>query len=84
MERNWTLKDTERANKIRSEQAQAACLRRRGLHTEAEEKSGEIAELKQEHELLNAVRENQQLLQYVGKLQSLRQNSWEGPLALGM
>ena len=29
----------ERANKIRSEQAQAACLRRRGLHTEAEEKS---------------------------------------------
>ncbi|CAE7391726.1 unnamed protein product, partial [Symbiodinium sp. CCMP2456] len=37
------------------------------------------AKLAEEHELLNAVQENQQLLQYISKVQSLHDNSWEGP-----
>ncbi|CAE7726572.1 petC, partial [Symbiodinium sp. CCMP2456] len=36
------------------------------------------AKLAEEHELLNAVHENQQLLQYMSKVQSLHDNSWEG------
>ena len=74
----------DRARKIHSAQAQAAFLRRRGLHTEVEAKQRGIAKLKQEHELLKARCENQQLLEYICKLQSLHQNSWEGPLAPGM
>ena len=74
----------ERARKIQSEQTQAACLRRHGLHADAEAKQPGITKLKQEHELLKARCENQQLLEYLCKLQSLHQNSWEGPLAPGM
>ena len=40
--------------------------------------------LKAEHELLNVNHENQQLLQYMSKMQSLHHASWEGPFALGM
>ena len=74
----------ERARKIRSAQTQAAWLRRRGLHTEVEVKQRGITKLKQEHQLLKARCENQQLLEYLCKLQSLHENSWEGPLAPGM
>ena len=74
----------ERARKIKATQAQAALCRKHGRLAEAEAKLNEIEVLKAEHQLLKANHENQQLLQYVGKLQSLHHNSWEGPLALGM
>ena len=74
----------ERARKIRATQAQAARCRKHGRLAEAEAKLNEIEVLKAEHQLLKANHENQQLLQYVSKLQSLHHNSWEGPLALGM
>ncbi|CAE7809659.1 bgs4, partial [Symbiodinium sp. CCMP2456] len=51
----------ERARKIHTEQWQAARLRRRGLHAEVEAKQRSITKLKQEHELLKAHWENQQL-----------------------
>ncbi|CAE7879004.1 AQR1, partial [Symbiodinium sp. KB8] len=68
----------ERANKISAAQKQAASLSRRGLHAEAGAKQREVEELKQEHELLKARCENQELLKYIWKLQSLHENSWEG------
>ncbi|CAE7780662.1 AQR1 [Symbiodinium sp. CCMP2456] len=74
----------ERANKISAAQKKAASFSRRGLHTEAETQRHEVAELKQEHVRLKAVHENHQLLEYIRKLQSLHENSWEGPLAPGM
>ena len=74
----------ERARKIACLRSQAARLKQRGRMTEAEAKRGEIALLKQEHEPLKARHENQQLLEYFGKLQSLHDNSWNGPLAQGM
>ena len=78
----------ERARKISALRSQADRLRsRRRLDTQAEAKlrrvQREVARLKQEHELLNAVPENQQLLEHIRGLQSLHQNSWEGPLASG-
>ena len=69
----------ERARKIRSEQVKAACLRRHGLHAEAEAKKCSTKKLKQEHELLKARCENQQLLEYIGYICKLHENSWEGP-----
>ena len=74
----------ERAKKIRSARQQVAHLNRRGLHTEAEAKQREVVELKEDHELLNARRENQQLLTYIEYICKLHENSWEGPLLLGM
>eukprot|EP00439_Symbiodinium_sp_Y106_P047346 s3516_g6.t1 len=73
----------ERAKKIRSARQQVAHLNRRGLHTEAEAKQREVVELKEDHELLNARRENQQLLTYIEYICKLHENSWEGPLLLG-
>ena len=74
----------ERARKISATSAQAARCRKDGQLAEAEAKLDEVEMLKAEHELLKANHENQQLLQYMSKLQSLHHNSWEGPLALGM
>ena len=74
----------ERARKIHSEQTQAACLRRHVLHAEAEVKQRNTTKLKQEHALFKARCENQELFEYIRKLQSLHENSWEGPLAPGM
>ena len=74
----------ERARTIHVEQKQAAVLRRRGLHTDVEAKQRSVVKLKQNHELLKAVHESQQLFEYIRKLQSLHQNSWGGPLAPGM
>ncbi|CAE7861512.1 unnamed protein product, partial [Symbiodinium microadriaticum] len=74
----------ERAKKIRSAQAAAARLKRRGQFAEAVAKLGEVEVLKHEHELLKACCENKQLMEYMHKVQSLHRNSWEGPLAHGM
>ena len=74
----------QRARKIAGVRQQARRLKQRGQLAEAEAKLVEVMQLKQEHELLKASNENQQLLEYVYKLQSLHQNSWEGPLARGM
>ena len=59
-------------------------MRQRGLHTEAEAKQNSITKLKQDHDLLNADCQNQRLLEYTWMLQSLHENSWEGPLGPGM
>ena len=72
----------ERSKKIHSDQQRAARLRQRGLHTEA--KQCNITKLKQDHDLLNAHCKNRRLLEYIWMLQSLHENSWEGPLAPGM
>ena len=74
----------ERARRIKNEQTQAAYWKRRGRLAEAENKKCEVAVLKEEHETIGARHENQQLLQYICKLQSLHDNSWNGPLAQGM
>ena len=74
----------ERARKISATSAQAARCRKDGRLAEAEAKLDEVEMLRAEHELLKANRENQQLLQYMSKLQSLHHDSWEGPFALGM
>ena len=73
-----------RARKIRATQRQAARLERRGHVERAQAKLVEVCVLKKEHELLKAVHENQQLVEYMRKVQSLHSNSWEGPFALGM
>ena len=69
-----------RAKKIRVTQQQAARLERRGHVEQAQAKLVEVCVLKKEHELLKAVHENQQLVEYVHKVQILHNNSWEGPL----
>ncbi|CAE7948839.1 unnamed protein product [Symbiodinium sp. KB8] len=53
----------ERAKKIRSAQAAAARLKRRGQFAEAVAKLGEVEVLKHEHELLKACCENKQLME---------------------
>ena len=63
---------------------QAALLERRGHVERAQAKLVEVCVLKKEHELLNAVHENQQLVEYMHKVQILHNNSWEGPFAPGM
>lgn len=70
----------ERARKIKNAQAQARRAKTRGRPTEAEEKQLEIALLKREHDLLNARYWNQELIEYIRKLQRLHENSWEGKL----
>ena len=74
----------ERARRIKNKQTQAAYWKRRGRLAEAENKKCEVAVLQEEHEKIGARHENQQLLQYICKLQSLHDNSWNGPLAQGM
>ena len=74
----------QRAKKIAATQARAARCRKQGWLAEASAKLNEIEVLKAEHELLKACRDNQQLAEYVRKLQSLHNNSWEGPIAHGM
>ena len=73
-----------RARKISAIQQQAARLERRGHVEQAQAKLVEVCVLKKEHELLNAVHENQQLVEYMHKVQILHNNSWEGPFAPGM
>ena len=73
-----------RARKIRAIQQQAARLERRGHVEQAQAKFVEVEVRKQEHKLLKAVHENQQLLQYTNKLWSLHDNSWDGTFAHGM
>ena len=70
----------ERAKKISSAQAQVARLRKAGHVAKAVAKLGEVEVLKREHELLNACRENQQLLEYMHRLHNLHENSWDGRL----
>ena len=74
----------ERARKILAVQKQVARLRKGGQLAEAFAKLGEVGVLKEEHGLLNAYLENQQLMKYTEKLQNLHLNSWDGPLANGM
>ena len=73
-----------RASKIVSAQQQVARLRRRGLQAEADAKQREVARLQDEHELLKARYENQQLLDHIEYIWQLHENSWEGPLLPGM
>ena len=67
----------ERALKIRCLQTRAGCLMRRGEVKEAEAKLQEAADLKEEHQLLNAQRESQELLQYIDWVQGLQGNFWQ-------
>ena len=76
--------DRERALKIKYAQAQAADLKRRGQYAKAAAKKHEVAVLLNAHELRKARRENQQLFEYMCKLQNLHACSWHGPLAPGM
>ena len=73
-----------RARKIIATQGQAARFRNGGQLAEATAKLREVEVLKREHDLLKAYRENQQLVEYLRKVQSLHNNSWEGPFAHGM
>ena len=73
-----------RARKIRATQQQAARLARCGHVEQAQAKLVEVCVLKKEHELLKAIHENQQLVEYMRKVQILHNNSWEGPFAPGM
>ena len=73
----------ERARKIKNAQAQAARLKRRGQIAEAMAKLGEVEVLKEDHQLLKACRENQQLLEYMHRLQSLQDNSLDRGFAQG-
>ena len=66
----------ERAIKIQHVQKRAGCLLRRGEVKEAEAKLQEAAELKEEHQLLNAQREHQELLQYIDWIQGLQGSFW--------
>ena len=74
----------ERARRIKGARGQAARLKRQGQLAEAEAKLLEVNALKQEHDLLKAILENQQLLEYMCKVQSLHATSWAGPHARGM
>ncbi|CAE7661259.1 unnamed protein product, partial [Symbiodinium sp. KB8] len=73
--------DTAGQERAREIKRQAAYLKRPGRMTEAEAKLREVALLRQEHEALKARHENQQSLEYLGKLQWLHENSWKGYLA---
>ncbi|CAE7833850.1 unnamed protein product [Symbiodinium sp. CCMP2592] len=74
----------ERARRINVAQKQAASLKRRRRLKDAEDKLHEVARLKSMDRLLNARRKNQQLIEYIRKLQSLLDSSWNGSLAPGM
>ena len=74
----------ERARRINLAQVQATSLKRQGRLKDAEDKLHEVARLKSKDHLLNARRKNQQVIEYIRKLQSLHDNSWNGPLVPGM
>ena len=67
----------ERASKIRRLQRRAGWLMQRGEVKEAEAILQETADLKEEHQLLNAQQENQELLQYIDRVQGLQENFWQ-------
>jgi len=73
----------ERARKIRRARKQAASLRKYGQLAEALAKLGEVEVLKDEHERLKAYLENQQLVGFLRKLQSMHHDSWHGPFVHG-
>ena len=73
-----------RARKITATRGEAARFRNGGQLAEATAKLREVEVLKKEHDLLNAYRENYHLVEYMHKVQSLHNNSWEGPFAHGM
>ena len=74
----------DRARKISATLRQAAHFERHGQLAEAFAKLSEVEVLKEEHQLLKARLENQQLVEYTGKIQNLHLNSWNGPFAHGM
>ena len=76
--------DRDRARRITSAQAETAELKRRGQYAKAAAKKREVVVLQHADELLKARRENQQLFEYLSKLQDLHDFSWHGPLAPGM
>eukprot|EP00439_Symbiodinium_sp_Y106_P009680 s1869_g1.t1 len=61
----------DRARRIQSEQGKAARFGRRGQLSQARAKQAEVEVLKEKHELLKADLENQQLVEYTHKLESL-------------
>ena len=67
-----------RARNITATRNQAARFEKDGQLEEAGAKLRQVQVLKQEHELLKAVHENQQLIRYMSKLRSLHDNSWDG------
>lgn len=67
----------ERALKILCAQTVSRKLLGRGEGMKAQAKLQEAADLRREHELLNAVRENQQLLEYVFWVRGLQGNFWQ-------
>ncbi|CAE7538390.1 unnamed protein product [Symbiodinium sp. CCMP2592] len=66
-----------RAFKIKCLQSRAGSLLRQGEVKEAEAILQEVAGLKEDHQLLNAQRENQELLQYIDWVQGLQGNFWQ-------
>ena len=74
----------ERARKIQAARSRAAHLKRRGQLAEALVNLGEAEVLKQEHALLKAYLENQQLVEYMRGLQNLHDDSWDGCCVPGM
>ena len=73
-----------RARNITATRNQAARFGKDGQLEEAGAKLRQVQVLKQEHELLKAVHENQQLIRYMSRLRSLHDNSWDGSFAHGM
>ena len=71
----------ERARHIKSLQRSVGRTRHRGDLQAATAKLAQVKELKQEHLLFNARLENQQLLEYVLKIETLHVQSWTGPRA---
>ena len=69
----------ERARSIKSLRGTLGYLEHRGKLQQAKVLKAEVETLKQEHALLNARLENQQLLEYMRKLQGLHATSWVGP-----
>ena len=74
----------DRARRIQSEQGKAARFGRRGQLSQARAKQAEVEVLKEKHELLKADLENQQLVEYTHKLESLHRNSWDGTFVCRM
>ncbi|CAE7316734.1 unnamed protein product, partial [Symbiodinium sp. CCMP2456] len=66
----------DRARRIKAAGRQASRCEQRGQFAEAKAKQAEVEVLKEEHELLKAHLENEQLVEYTHKLESLHRSSW--------
>ncbi|CAE7776773.1 pum, partial [Symbiodinium pilosum] len=73
----------ERARKIQSAMSRATVLKDQGRLMEADTKLQQVQLMKGKHKLLNALRENEQLRQYIGNIRALQSHTDQPLFSVG-